>query len=56
MGHNQFFLSNRGLLDSVLVVNEVMGDLKRRRKSGVVVKLDFEKAYDSVGVPTVHDE
>jgi len=48
MGHNQLFLSNRGLLDSVLVVNEVMDDLKRRRKSGVVVKLDFKKAYDSV--------
>jgi len=42
------FLSNRGLLDSVLVVNEVLDDLKRRRKSGVIVKLDFEKVYDLV--------
>jgi len=25
-----------------------MDDLKRRRKSGVIVKLDFEKAYNSV--------
>jgi len=47
-GSQSAFLSNRGLLDSVLVVNEVMDDLKKRRKSGVVVKLDFEKAYDSV--------
>jgi len=42
------FLSNSGLLDSVLVMNEVVDDLKMRRKSGVIVKLDFEKAYDSV--------
>jgi len=47
-GSQSAFLSSRGLLDSVLVVNEVMDDLKRRRKSGVIVKLDFEKAYDSV--------
>jgi len=47
-GTQSAFLSNRGLLDSVLVVNEVIDELKRRKKSGVVVKLDFEKAYDSV--------
>ena len=26
----------------------MLDDLKRRRKSGIIVKLDFEKAYDSV--------
>jgi len=29
-------------------VNEVLDDLKRGRKNGVIVKLDFEKACDSV--------
>jgi len=29
-------------------MNEVVDDLKKRRKSGVIVKFDFEKAYDSV--------
>jgi len=47
-GSQSSFLSNRGLLDSVLIVNEVVDDLKKRRKSGVIVKLDFEKAYYSV--------
>ncbi|XP_068503760.1 uncharacterized protein [Phaseolus vulgaris] len=47
-GSQSAFLSNRGLLDSVLVVNEVVDDLKRRKKRGVIVKLDFEKAYNSV--------
>ena len=31
MVHSQLFLSNKGLLDSVLVVNEVVDDLKRRK-------------------------
>jgi len=42
------FLSNRGLLESVLVVIKVMDELKRKRRTWVVVKLDFEKAHDSV--------
>ena len=47
-GSQSTFLSNRGLLDSALIVNEVVDDLKRRKKRGLIVKLDFEKAYDSV--------
>jgi len=42
------FLSGRGLLDSILVANETVGYLKKEKKSGVIVKVDFEKAYDSV--------
>jgi len=47
-GSQSDFLSNRGLLDNVLVVNEVLEDLKIRRKNEVIMKLDFEKVYDSV--------
>ena len=42
------FLEGRGLLDSVLVANEVLEEYKRRRKSCVFFKVDYEKAYDSV--------
>jgi len=42
------FLSRRGLLDSILVTNETVDYLKKEKKSGVIVKVDFEKAYDSV--------
>jgi len=42
------FLKGRGLMDSVLVANEVSEEYKRKRKSCVVFKVDYEKAYDSV--------
>jgi len=46
---NQFaFLEGRGLLDNVLVANETVDFLKREKKSGVLVKVDFGKAYNSV--------
>ncbi|XP_068466471.1 uncharacterized protein [Phaseolus vulgaris] len=37
------FLEGRGLLDSVLVANEVLDEMKRRKKNGVFFKVDFEK-------------
>jgi len=42
------FLEGRGLLDGVLVANEVLEEYKRKRKSCVFFKVDYEKAYDSV--------
>jgi len=42
------FLERRGLLDSVLVVNEVFDEVKRKKKSCVFFEVDYEKAYDSV--------
>ena len=42
------FLEGRGLLDSVLVANEVLEEYKRKRKSCVFFKVDYEKAYNSI--------
>ena len=42
------FLKGRGLLDSVLMANEVIEDLRRTERSDLCLKVDFEKAYDSV--------
>ena len=42
------FICERGLLDSVVMVNEILEEIKRKRKNGVCFKVDFEKAYDSV--------
>jgi len=42
------FLKDRGLLDSVVVANEVVEELKRGGRRGLCLKVDYEKAYDSV--------
>ena len=42
------FIEGRGLLDSVLIANEVLEEYKRKRKCCIFFKVDYEKAYDSV--------
>ena len=42
------FVAGRQILDVVLVANEVVEDYRRRKKKGLVFKIDFEKAYDNV--------
>jgi len=42
------FLKDRGLLDGVLVANEVVEELRRSGRSDLCLKVDYEKAYDSV--------
>jgi len=42
------FVKGRGILDSVFLANEVAEDLRRNGRIGLCLKVDFEKAYDSV--------
>lgn len=42
------FLEGRGMLDSVVIANEVIHEAKSVGMSAMVFKVDFEKAYDSV--------
>ena len=41
-------MAGRQILDVVLVANEAIEDYRRCKKEGLVVKIDFEKAYDNV--------
>lgn len=36
------------MLDSILIVNEVISEAKSRKKPTIVFKVYYEKAYDSV--------
>jgi len=47
-GNQSVFIKDRGLVNSVLLANEVVEDLRRKGKSGLCLKIDFEKVYDSV--------
>ena len=42
------FLKGRHLVDGVLIVNEVVDLTKRAKRECLILKVDFEKAYDSV--------
>jgi hypothetical protein len=42
------FIKGRQLVDSVAVVNELIDYAKKSKKECMVLKVDFEKAYDSV--------
>lgn len=42
------FIGGRNILDGVLIANEIVDGWKKNRKSGIVLKPDFERAYDSI--------
>ncbi|GKV46638.1 hypothetical protein SLEP1_g53612 [Rubroshorea leprosula] len=42
------FVGGRQLVDSVLVLNEVVDEVRIRKKSAFLFKADFQKAYDCV--------
>lgn len=42
------FVKGRYILDGVLIANEVVDFIRKKKKSGLIFKVDFEKAYNSV--------
>jgi len=42
------FVQNRQILDVVLVANEIVEEVRKKKGKGLIVKIDFEKAYDHV--------
>lgn len=42
------FIGGRNILDGVLIANEIVDGWRKTKRRGVIIKLDFEKAFDSV--------
>ena len=42
------FMKNGYILDEMVTIREVFHELRRTKQEGVILKLDFEKAYDRV--------
>lgn len=42
------FLKERNIMDGVMVLHEILNDTKVKKQEGLLLKLDFEKAYDKI--------
>jgi len=42
------FIKGRFILESVVAAHEIIHDIHRNKESGIILKLDYEKAYDRV--------
>jgi hypothetical protein len=42
------FIPGRNIMEGVVVLHETIHEIHRKKMSGVVLKLDFKKAYDKV--------
>jgi hypothetical protein len=46
---NQFgFIKGRYILDGVVALHEIIHEVKKKKQDGIILKIDFEKAYDKV--------
>jgi hypothetical protein len=42
------FINGRFILDGALALQEIIHELKRKKLGGILLKINFEKAYDRV--------
>jgi hypothetical protein len=42
------FMKGRNIMSGIIVLHEVLHETKRKNQIGIILKLDFEKAYDKV--------
>jgi hypothetical protein len=42
------FMKNRHIMEGVRVLHEILHEVKKKKMSGVLFKVDFKKAYDNV--------
>jgi hypothetical protein len=42
------FIPSWNIMEGVIVLHETLHEMHRKRQSGVVLKIDFKKAYDKL--------
>jgi hypothetical protein len=42
------FIPGRNIMEGIVMLHETIHEIHRKKMSGVILKLDFEKAYDKV--------
>jgi hypothetical protein len=49
INRSQFgFLKDRNIMDGILALHKILHDTRVRKKDGLILKLDFEMAYDKL--------
>ena len=49
--HQNAFIKKRNIMDGILTIHEVLHHTQAKRKTGIVLKLDFEKrTIRSIGI------
>lgn len=43
---HKIFMEGRNIMSGIMALHEVLHETKKTKKVGIVLKLDFEKAYD----------
>jgi hypothetical protein len=43
--HHTTFIKCRNIMTGVMILHEIMHETKKRKETGIILKLDFEKAY-----------
>jgi hypothetical protein len=47
------FILGRNIMEGIVILHETIHELHRRKQNGVILKFDFEKAYDKIKWPFV---
>jgi hypothetical protein len=42
------FMSGRNIMDGAVILHETVYEMHRKKLDGVIIKLDFENAYDKI--------
>jgi hypothetical protein len=50
LNNRSAFIRGRYILESVVVAHEIVHSVKRDKAQGIILKLDYEKAYDRVNI------
>jgi hypothetical protein len=48
------FMSDRNIMEGVVMLHETIHEIHQKNMSGVILKLDFKKAYDKVNWEFLH--
>jgi hypothetical protein len=55
LNNQSAFIKGRYILESVVTAHEIVHSVSKEKKHGIILKLDYEKAYDRVNLDFLFD-